>query len=64
MYLNDTELLNDLAQQKLAAFHQEADTYRRLTSRQQSYRSRLARSLQRLANWLEPATGKEVNHAG
>lgn len=63
MYLNNTELLNDLARQKLADLHQEANTYRRFKPHRETYRLRLARSLQRLANWLEPEREKEVSHA-
>ena len=55
MHLNDTELLNSLAQEKLADFRQEADTYRRFRSFRKSYRSSLAQWLNAAAERLDPS---------
>ena len=51
---------------RLEAYRQQAELQRTLRSANistETYRSRLARSLQHLANWLEPDTKKGVDHA-
>ena len=64
MYNYNDELAYKQALRDLEALRQQAElpyTLRSANTSTETYRSRLARSLHRLASWLEPQ--KEVKHA-
>jgi len=54
MYLNNPEVVNQLAHEKLADLRQEAAIHRRFHPLKKSYRSSLASLLKQFAERLEP----------